>query len=249
MCPKLQFLLLLAVLPHRLSAQSLVHRMGAVADGTVRMSFAARPGICGDWHNGSSTRQESDEWRPDCGPQLVRVALRVSEHRVRSVRTYVGGQWIPDRWSTDLGMVRPQEAADYFIGLAERAGASRVSGDPLLPSVLADSVTIWPALLRLARTTSVSKDTRTKAIFWLSQAAGAAAGKALDSIAHDDRGDREVRKQAIFALSQRAPDEGVPALIRIARLSPDPELRKTALFWLGQTEDPRAIALFEEILR
>jgi hypothetical protein len=38
-------------------------------------------------------------------------------------------------------------------------------------------------------------------------------------------------------------------LIRIARASPDPELRKTALFWLGQTEDPRALALFEEILR
>jgi hypothetical protein len=41
----------------------------------------------------------------------------------------------------------------------------------------------------------------------------------------------------------------VPALIRIARSNPHPELRKTALFWLGQSEDPRAIALFEEILR
>jgi hypothetical protein len=43
--------------------------------------------------------------------------------------------------------------------------------------------------------------------------------------------------------------EGVPALLRIARSNPDPELRKTALFWLGQSEDPRALALFEEILR
>lgn len=115
--------------------------------------------------------------------------------------------------------------------------------------MLADSVTIWPSLLRLARTPRVSKETRTKAVFWLSQAAGAAAGSALDSIARDDRGDREVRKQAIFALSQRSPDEGVPALIRIARTSKDSELRKTALFWLGQSEDPRALDLFEEILR
>jgi HEAT repeat protein len=72
---------------------------------------------------------------------------------------------------------------------------------------------------------------------------------ALDSIAHDDRGDREVRKQAIFALSQRSHDEGVPALIRIARTNKDPELRRSALFWLGQSEDPRALDLFEEILR
>ena len=215
----------------------------------MRLSFAARAGVCGDWANGISRRQDNEEWQADCGPQLVRVALRVRDHRVHSVRAYVGGRWLPDRWSTDLGMVRPQEAAEYFIGLAERTGDAGVAGDPLLPSVLADSVTIWPSLLRLARTPRVSKETRTKAVFWLSQAAGAAVGIALDSIAQDPRGDREVRKQAIFALSQRAHAEGVPALIRIARASPDPELRKTALFWLGQSEDPRALDLFEEILR
>jgi HEAT repeats len=245
----LRVLLLLSALPRCLSAQALAQRVGAVEEGTVRLSFAARAGVCGDWANGIGVRQESDEWRAECGPRPVRVALRVRDHRVYSIRTYVGGQWLPDRWSTDLGMVRPQEAADYFIALAERTGDASVAGDPLLPSVLADSVTIWPSLLRLARTRTVSKDTRTKAVFWLSQAAGAAAGKALDSIAHDDRGDREVRKQAIFALSLRPHDEGVPALIRIARATGDPELRKTALFWLGQSEDPRAIDLFEEILR
>jgi HEAT repeat protein len=183
------------------------------------------------------------------GPRPVRVALRVRDHRVYSVRTYVGGQWLPDRRSTDLGTVRPREAADYFINLAERTGHAGLTGDLLLPSVLADSVTIWPSLLRLARTPTASQETRTQAVFWLSQAAGAAAGDALDSIAHDDRGDREVRKQAIFALSQRSHNEGVPALIRIARANKDPELRKTALFWLGQSEDPRALDLFEEILR
>jgi HEAT repeat protein len=73
--------------------------------------------------------------------------------------------------------------------------------------------------------------------------------KALDSIATDVHGDREVRKQAVFALSQRSANQGVPALIRIARTSSDPELRRTAIFWLGQSDDPRAIDLFEEILR
>jgi hypothetical protein len=67
-----------------------------------------------------------------------------------------------------------------------------VAGDLLLPSVLADSVTIWPSLLRLTRAPGVPRDIRTKAVFWLGQAAGAAAGKALDSIADDGRGDREV---------------------------------------------------------
>ena len=36
--------------------------------------------------------------------------------------------------------------------------------------------------------------------------------------------------------------------IRIARTHRDPEVRKQAVFWLGQSNDPRAIALFEELL-
>jgi HEAT repeat protein len=57
-----------------------------------------------------------------------------------------------------------------------------------------------------------------------------------------------VREQALFALSQRPRDEGVPALIRIAKTNKAPELRRKALFWLGQSEDPRALALFEDLL-
>ena len=56
------------------------------------------------------------------------------------------------------------------------------------------------------------------------------------------------REQAVFALSQRPRDEGVPALISVARTNKDPEIRKKALFWLGQSHDPRALDLFEELL-
>jgi HEAT repeat protein len=61
-------------------------------------------------------------------------------------------------------------------------------------------------------------------------------------------GDREVKETAVFALSQRPRDEGVPALIRIVRGNADPELRRKAIFWLGQSDDARALALFEELL-
>jgi len=32
------------------------------------------------------------------------------------------------------------------------------------------------------------------------------------------------------------------------RSNRDPEMRRKALFWLGQSGDPRALALFEELL-
>jgi hypothetical protein len=234
----------------RLDAQSLGQRIAAVTNGTVRMSFAARPGVCGYGDNRINIGHSSDEWQPDCGPRLVRVALQLADRRVQSIRTYVGGKWISDQRSVDIGTVSSPEAARYFIALAQDTGV-RTSEDKdlLLPVVLADSITVWPSLVKIARSSRLSEELRGRAVFWLGQAASEAAGLALDSIATDHRGDREVRKQAIFALSQRSTDEAVPALMRIARTNDDPELRKTALFWLGQSQDPRAVTLFEEILK
>ena len=233
-----------------LSAQSLAQRIGVVVSGTVRLSFAARAGVCGQGDNSINIGHSTDEWQPDCGPRLVRVAVHVGDRRVQSVRTYVGGRWVPDPRAVDLGTVSSPEAARYFLDLAQGTGLGTSDDeDLLLPAVLADSITVWPSLVKIARSSRASEELRRRAVFWLGQAASEAAGLALDSIASDDRGDREVRKQAIFALSQRSTDEAVPALMRIARTNGDPELRKTALFWLGQSEDPRAIALFEEILK
>src|SRR3712207_7688456 len=50
---------------------------------------------------------------------------------------------------------------------------------------------------------------------------------------------RSVQEQAVFALSQRPREEGIPALMQIARSHRDPEIRKRALFWLGQTGEDR----------
>jgi hypothetical protein len=239
-------LLIGTTLPAMLAGQSLEQRVAAVGNGTARLSFAARPGVCGSV-NGISLHRSSDEWENDCGPQEVRVALRVMAGRVVEVRSYVGGRWREGMRATDLGAASPGEAAAYLIRLAERE--PELQGDPVLPAALADSITIWPSLLKLARSPTAHTEARRTAVFWLGQAAGAVAAQALDSIADDPHGDREVRKQAVFALSQRDRNEGVPALIRVARTNPDPELRKSALFWLGQSEDPRALALFEEILK
>ena len=45
----------------------------------------------------------------------------------------------------------------------------------------------------------------------------------------DSEEDRELRKHAVFALSQRPREEAVPELVRIARTHRDPEIRKTAV--------------------
>lgn len=227
-------------------AQTLDQRITAVGSGKVHLSFAARPGVCGDGDQNINI-QDNQDWEVECEGQPVRVALDVRDHQVVALRTFVGGQWRTPSAAKDLGTIRPQEAAAYLLHLA-RSGTG-LSGDPVLPATLADSGTIWPSLLQLARSPRLPMERRRSAVFWLGQAAGAAVDGALDSIAGDTGTEREVRKQAVFALSQRTSEEAVPALIRIARTNRDPELRKSALFWLGQSNDPRAIDLFEEILR
>jgi hypothetical protein len=240
----------LLLLPAALEAQTLAERAAALGEGTLRLSFAARAGVCGNGGHSITivSDDERGEWENDCAPGPVRVSLRVRGGKVADAHAYVGGRWRPaEGRTTDLGTVPARQAAADLLALAE---ASRIDAEELVTAAtLADSAIVWPALLRLARRTDVPMETRRQAVFWLGQAAGEAATRGLDSLAADSGGELEVRKQAVFALSQRPADEGVPALIRIARTNPHAELRKSALFWLGQSEDPRAIALFEEILR
>ena len=74
-------------------------------------------------------------------------------------------------------------------------------------------------------------------------------GRRRSAAAIDDDPEIEVKKQAVFALSQLPADEGVPHLIRVARdEQATVEVRKQAMFWLGQSDDPRALAFFEEVL-
>lgn len=246
-----------AIAPAAAGAQSLMERMRQIGDGTARLSFTARPGVCGNGHSMISTGRGNyvgshssgyREWESDCEFGPVRVALTVVDGRVQSVRSYVGGRWrTPDERVTDFGTVPASVGADFMLRIAETA-TGRAAKDAIFPATLADSSTVWPRLLAIARNADRPRDTRRNAIFWLGQAAGDGATATLDSVATDRDGDRDVREQAIFALSQRPKDEGVPALIRIARTSGDRELRKKALFWLGQSNDDRALALFEELL-
>ncbi len=55
------------------AAQSVAERVRAVNDGKVRMSFAAKPGVCGDGQN-IRTMRHTDDWEGWCenGPGVVR---------------------------------------------------------------------------------------------------------------------------------------------------------------------------------
>ena len=82
----------------------------------------------------------------------------------------------------------------------------------------------------------------------LAQKAGKKAQSAITGAIQNDP-DTEVKKKAVFALSQMPNDEGIPKLIEVAETNKNAEVRKQAMFWLGQSGDPRALAFFERVLR
>lgn len=231
-----------------LHAQSIADRVSRAPDGTVRMSFAAREGVCGSGRGNITVRSsDDDEWTSDCEEGPVRVSLSIQGSEVTRVRAYVGGEWRDTGGkTTDLGTVSAPAAAEYLLDLAERGGAG--AKEAVFPATIADSITVWPRLVRVARSEQASDEARKAAIFWLGQAAGDRVTESLDSVATDESGDREIREAAVFALSQRPREEGVPALMRLARSDRDSKVRRQAMFWLGQSEDPRAVAFFEEVL-
>jgi hypothetical protein len=228
-------------------AQSLAQR-AQVRNGEVRLSFATRPEVCGVGRS-IHVVHSTDDWEADCEHGPARVVLSWRDGALVDVDTYVAGRWRPAADGvTDLGTVSAPEAANMLLDLAGRV-PGKAGDDLIFPATIADSVEVWPRLLTLARNDEVPQATRKNAVFWLGQAAGDRVASELGGLATDDNQDREIQESAVFALSQLHDGGGVPLLLDIARTHKDPQVRKNAMFWLGQSNDPRAIALFEEILR
>lgn len=241
-----------------LEAQSLASRVADVNDGAVTFHYAARPGVCGDgesfirtgrssYHGSFSTKRAMEP----CIFGPVQVRLTLEDGAVHRVETWVGPR--RSRGARDLGEVSAPEAARYLMTIAKR-GTSSASKRAIFPAVLADSVTIWPTLLEIVRDSDTrSRATRQDALFWLSRyASGAVAGHPNNPFADDDEErteDDDLKSHAVFVLSQLPRDEGIPQLLEVARSNPNRRVRSQALFWLGQSGDPRAVALFESLLR
>ena len=249
--------LLLIVLP--LQTQTLADRVAAINDGIVTFNYTARPGVCGDGeyfirtgrhsYHGSLRDRMSTE---PCIFGPVQVRLTLNDGVVTRVQSWVGP--IRSRGETrDLGAVSAPDAARYLLDVARRASPS-AAAKAIMPAVLADSAVVWPTLLAIAKDADTrGKGTRQEAMLWLSRfASGALAGHPNDPLLEDegsDDPDESLKVHAVFVLSQLPRGEGVPELLQVAKSNQSRRVRSQALFWLGQSGDPRALALFESVLK
>ena len=101
-------------------------------------------------------------------------------------------------------------------------------------------------LINIAMNERESIEVRKQALFW----AGNQRAASVPDIAtlYDRIGDKEMKEQIIFVLSQNKAAPAVDKLMDIARRDSDRELRSKAIFWLGQSRDPRVLKFLEEVI-
>jgi hypothetical protein len=234
-------------------AQELARRVTTVGTGSATFSYAARPDveIC---ERGVRIGGRRLQWRGRfreearrCVTGTTAVELRVADGVVRDVDVLELDE-VVEPGALDLGAVSARDAADYFLSLARAGTPQGAAEDAVFAAMLADVEDVWHDLFAIARDPSIRQDVRASSLFWLGQEAGDAVTTGIAAIAADEREEQEVREAAIFALSQRPGEVGVAPLMGLARTAREAETRRAAMFWLAQSDDPRVLAFFEEIL-
>ena len=252
----------LALVGGPLAAQQrpLAARVAAVRDGVAEFRFPSRAGVCGDGYSFIRVGEHmtvgnfsEGTYRRPCVPGPVRIVVSLANGTVTRVKGYVGPEPAPSSGIVDLGTATAAEGSSYLLDVAAIADGGKASREAIFPALLGEDVVAWPRLLQIARHETRDEERKhSEATFWLGRYA-AAKLNGSDSPFDSDEGDRsdeeDVKEHAVFALSQLRGHEGVEPLIKVARTNKNPNVRSKALFWLGESRDPRAIDVFEEILR
>lgn len=241
--------LVLALIPSALAAQSLVRQIDRVRNGTVQLTYASRPGLCGDGRetvrSGSAIvvlpsmfgHGHSDMDVCFAGP--VRVAIGRSDGETVSYRVHVGGRWASAGDATDLGTVSAPDAARFFLDEAMRA-SGRNAEYALAAAVFADSVDLTPDLARIARSSDLKRELRGRAVFYIGTYEDPGAMQTLRGLAKEDGLDEDVRGSAIIALGrEEMTDDDVDWLRGLyPRLSE--KLRDNVFLAVSRSDSPRA---------
>lgn len=216
-------------------------------------------GFDGTWRSWGTTLDDDDaSWGTrDGGPAIaattVEVYVAVRDGRVRQLKLASEGCPVAAQGRTVLWLdgVAPSASVAFCARLALGSGAPADAkadeelAERALAALAQHADPEAPlALVHLGREAAV-EELRAQSLFWLAETGEPQAARWIrEAIARDPA--QEVREQGVFALSQLA--DATPQLLALLRESADREVQRQAIFWLGQSEDPRAVAELERLL-
>jgi hypothetical protein len=210
----------------------------SAADSVKLLASLVRP---------SSTLKEDQR----VGEQAMQaIALHRDESADTALEQFASpsqSEWIRRKAILALGQNRGRRGFEALKAMLKQDNSDRIREDLLLALSRSKEADAIPLLLDIAKNDK-KPNIRSKAIFWLAERAGSQVSRESILRAVNDDPDTDVKKQAVFALTRMPNGEGIPALIDVAKTNRNPAVRKQAVFWLGQSKDPRALDFIEQIL-
>ena len=183
---------------------------------------------------------------------LFSLSQRRSERSQQALRDYASRADAPAEVRQEavfwLGQRKSEENAKFLRDLFGRTTDDAVREKILFSMSQMRGMGNDAFILDQAANARLPMELRKQALFW------AAQGKEVTTVQlagiYDKSGEAEMRDQVIFVLSQRGnrDTQAVDKLLDIAKTEKDRELRKKAIFWLGQSKDPRAAKLLQELI-
>ena len=227
-------------------------------NGTVRMAdgqtccgmCSIEPSVDGTTISRSQAAQQPGGAIKLEGPDTMVVLFRVVNRQVERIRVFsedcmldAGGR--PITWLTG---VRPAESVALLESLiAAQPGIDRRDRvvDGAITAIAMHEDAAADASLERLMATSQPQNVRTKVPFWLGNARGPRGLEVLRKIVKDDPS-IEVKKKAVFGISQSPEAAAVDVLIDNARNNADTSVRGESIFWLAQKAGNKAAAAITE---
>lgn len=146
-----------------------------------------------------------------------------------------------------IGQHRGDDNAQFLRGLFTRTKNSDLKDKIIFSISQTKQSGNGDFLLDQALNPANSIDIRKNALFWAGQSNVIDVAK-LGEL-YDKSKDSEFREQVIFVLSEKSKSPAaVDKLIEIAKTEKNRDLREKAVFWLGQSRDPRAAKALQDLI-
>ena len=183
---------------------------------------------------------------------LFSLSQRQSDKSQQALRGYASRADAPFELRSEaifwIGQRRTEENAKYLRELFGKVNQGDVQEKILFSLSQMKGMGNDTFILEQSANAKLPIDLRKQALFFAAQ--GTAVTSAQLAGIYDKSVEADMREQVIFALSQRGNRDplAVDKLLDIAKTDKDRELRKKAIFWLGQSKDPRAAKLLQELI-
>jgi len=189
---------------------------------------------------------------------LVAIALEDGPEATAALKSFTAASYAPALRERAAFWLANERGGEGFHAVSEMLKSEKDEGLRVklvfdLTLVKGDSKkAAIDELIALAKTDAMTK-VRSQAQFWLAQMAGKPQGdpRIAQTLSDAARNDPEagIRKSAVFAISRLPADQAVPELIQVASTTKDMVTRKEAIFWLGQSKDPRALDYLVKVVK